>query len=172
MVALKTLLETIETTPVSIGFLKKRVPKTVDVLAHQQLKGKHRSDLFKGKTAVIVLVPKTGSKRGHYICLVPRPNHIEYFSSLGGSPEAEFAKLGESLEIFRNLLGKNYIYNRVKLQSGTYNINSCGAWVIARAKLASLKLREFTGLFRKISLQNPDDIVSLLVLLDFIDEKK
>jgi len=170
MVGLKTLLESIETTPVSIGFLKKRLPKTVSVLAHTQLKGKHRSDVFKGKNAVIVLVPKTGSKRGHYICLVGRPNHIEYFSSLGGSPEAEFAKLGEPLEIFRKLLGKNFIYNRVKLQSGAYNINTCGAWVLARAKLANLKLREFTQLFRRISLQNPDDIVSTLVLLDFVNK--
>ena len=170
MVALKTLLESIETTPVSIGFLKKRVPKTVSVLAHTQLSGKHRSEIFKGKTAVIVLVPKKGSKRGHYVCLVPRPNHIEYFSSLGGSPEAEFAKLGKPLEIFRNLLGKNFIYNRTKLQSGAYNVNTCGAWVLARARLAHLKLRDFTGLFNRISLQNPDDVVSALVLLDFVNK--
>ena len=169
MVALKTLLETIERTPVSIGFLKKRLPKTVDVLAHTQLKGKHRTAVFKGKTAVIVLVPKKDSKRGHFICLVPRPGHIEYFSSLGGSPESEFAKLGEPLEIFRNLLGKNFIYNRVKLQSGMYNVNTCGAWVLCRAKLANMKLRDFTQLFRKIELQNSDEIVSTLVLLDFIN---
>ena len=170
MVKLKTLLETIEQTPVSIGFLKKRVSKTVSVLAHTQLSGKHRSEIFKGKTAVIVLVPKTGSKRGHYVCLIGRPNHIEYFSSLGGSPESEFAKLGEPLEIFRKLLGKNFIYNRTKLQSGAYSVNTCGAWVLARAKLANLKLREFVGLFNRISLQNADDIVSTLVLLDFVDK--
>ena len=169
MVKLRSLLESIETTPVSIGFLKKRVPKTVSVLAHTQLKGKHRSEIFKGKTAVIVLVPKKGSKRGHYICLVPRPNHIEYFSSLGGSPEQEFAKLGESLEIFRKLLGKNFIYNRTKLQSGAYSVNTCGAWVLARARLAHLKLREFVGIFNRISLQSADDVVSTLVLLDFVN---
>ena len=164
------MLEEIEKTPVTIGFLKKRTPKTVEVYAYQQLKGKHRSELFKGKTAIIVLVPKKGSKRGHFVCLVPRPNHLEYFSSLGGSFESEFAELGEPLELFRKLLGKNYIYNKTKLQSGKYNINSCGAWVIARAKLANMKLREFTGLFRRISLQNADDIVSALVLLDFVNK--
>ena len=52
MVKLRTLLETIETTPVNIGFLKGRVGKTVSVLAYEQLKGQHRSTLFKGKTAV------------------------------------------------------------------------------------------------------------------------
>ena len=166
---LARLLETIENTPVSIGFLKKRVPSTVSVLAYQQLEGKHRSQLFKGKTAIIVLIPKKKSKMGHLICLIPRPNHIEYFSSLGNSFETELAQLQKSLDLFRALIGKNYIYNKVKLQSGKYNINTCGAWVLARAKLAHMKLRDFTGLFRRISLQTPDDIVSTMVLLDFVN---
>ena len=169
MVTLKSMLEKIEQTAVTIGFLKKRVPNTVSVLAYQQLRGKHRSQLFKGKTSIIVLIPKKKSKRGHYVCLIPRPGHIEYFSSLGNSFETELAQLDEPLDLFRNLLGKNYIYNKTKLQSGMYNINSCGAWVLARSKLAHLKLREFLPLFRRVSLQNPDDIVSVLVLLDFVD---
>ena len=170
MVGLRTLLETVETTAVTIGFLKKRVPSSVDVLAYTQLRGRHRTALFKGKTAIIVLIPKAGSKRGHFICLVPRPGHIEYFSSLGGSFESELAKLGEHLDLFRKLLGTDYIYNSTKLQSGKYNINTCGAWVLARARLAHLKLREFLQIFGRINLQNPDDIVSMLVLLDFIDK--
>jgi len=168
MVTLSSLMSTIETTPVSIGFLKKRVPPTVSVLAYDQLKGKHRSQLFKNKTAVIVLIPKKGSKTGHLICMVPRRNHVEYFSSLGGSFETELAKLDEPLDLFRNLVGKNYIYNHVKLQSGKYNVNTCGAWVLARAKLASLKLRDFQQLFRRTTLNTPDDVVSALVMLDFV----
>lgn len=169
MVKLRTLLETIEKTAVTIGFLKARVPSTVDVLAYTQLRAKHRTALFKGKTAIIVLIPKAGSKRGHFICLVPRPGHIEYFSSLGNSFESELAQLGEHLDLFRKLLGNDYIYNKTKLQSGKYNINTCGGWVLARAKLAHLKLRDFLQIFGRITLQNPDDIVSTMVLLDFMD---
>ena len=99
MVKLRTLLETIETTPVNIGFLKKRVSKTVSVLAYEQLKNKHRSTLFKGKTAVIVLIPKKGSKRGHFICLVPRPTH----SSLGNNFETELA-LRRACEFVPNVI--------------------------------------------------------------------
>ena len=169
MVKLRSLLETVEETAVTIGFLKKRVGDTVSVLAYEQLKGKHRSSLFKGKTAVIVLIPKENSKRGHYICLVPRPNHIEYFSSLGNDFERELAQLDTHLDLFRTLLGKNYIFNRTKLQSGRYSVNSCGAWVLCRARLAHLKLRDFLQLFQRISLQTPDDIVSTLVLLHFVN---
>ena len=169
MVKLRTLLETVEQTPVSIGFLKKRVPPKVDVLAYEQLAGKHRTQLFKGKNAIIVLVPKKGSKKGHFVCLVPRPGHLEYFSSLGRNFESELSELGEHLSTFQKLFGKRYIYNKVKLQSGKYSINTCAAFVLARAKLAHLKLREFQQLFNRITLQNPDDVVALMVLLDFVN---
>ena len=106
MVKLEQLLNTVKTSPVSIGFLKTRVPDKVDVINYVRLKGRHRSEVFKGKRAVIVLIPKKGTKSGHFICLIPRKSHIEYFSSLGGSPTEELQKLHESLDIFENLLGK------------------------------------------------------------------
>ena len=170
MVSLSSLIETIKTTPVSIKFLRDRVPDKVDVVVYQALKDKHRSSVFKGKRAVVVLIPKKGSKMGHFIVLIPKPSHIEYFSSLGGSFTEELDKLHESTEIFKNLLGKNFIYNRVKLQSGAYKIEDCAAFVLARVFLSKLKQREFVGLFqRRLSLQSPDDIVSGLVLLHFVN---
>lgn len=164
---MRSLLETIERTPVSIRFLKERVPDDVDVYSYGQLKGKHRSALFKNKRGIIVLIPKKDSKKGHFVALIPRRNHIEYFSSLGNSFENELTQLKEPLGIFQELLGNQFIYNNVRFQRGTYNINTCGAWVLCRVKLAALKLREFQQLFGRITLQNPDDIVSTLVLLDF-----
>ena len=170
MVSLSSLIDTIKTTAVSIKFLRDRVPDKVDVVVYQALKDKHRSSVFKGKKAVIVLIPKKGSKMGHFIVLLPKAGHIEYFSSLGGSPFDELEKLHESTEIFKNLLGKNFIYNRVKLQSGAYRIEDCAAFVLARVFLSKLKQREFVGLFqRRTTLQSPDDIVSMLVLLHFVD---
>ena len=163
------MIEQIEVTPISIGFLKKRVPDKVAVYSYEQLKGKTRSELFKGKHAIIVLIPKKDSKKGHFIAMVPRKNHIEYFSSLGNSPDSELEKLHQSHSIIKKLLGKQYIYNHVKLQRDrNYNINTCGAFVLARVFFHDLKLREFTELFRRISLQNPDEIASILVLLHFV----
>ena len=170
MVSLSSLIDTIKTNAVSIKFLRSRVPKNVDVIVYQKLKGRHRSEVFKGKRAVIVLIPKQGSKMGHFIVLLPKPSHIEYFSSLGNSPFEELKKLREPTEIFKSLLGKNYIYNRVKLQSGKYNVEDCAAFVLARVYLSKLKQREFVGLFQsKITLQSADDIASMLSLLHFAD---
>ena len=169
MVKLATLLENIERTPVSVAFLKKRVPDNVSVVSYESLKGKHRSEVFKQKRAVIVLIPKKGSPKGHFIALIPRKHHIEYFSSLGNSFESELSKLEAPLGVFRSLLGKRFIYNRIAMQSGMYNINTCGAFVLARVLLADLKLREFQMLFRRITLNNPDDIVAMMVLLSFVN---
>jgi hypothetical protein len=170
MVKLTSLLETIKATPVSIGFLRKRVPKDVDVIPYSNLKGKHRSEVFKGKRALIVLIPKKDSKMGHFIVLLPRRHHIEYFSSLGNSPQRELDLLGEPKKIFEELLGKNFIYNKTKLQSGNYRIEDCAAWVLARIYLSKLKLREFVQLFlRNVQLSDPDTIVACLSVLLFQD---
>ena len=168
---LKSLVENIKHTTVSIGFLKKRVPANVDVIQYKTLKGKHRAEIFHGKRAVVVLIPKKGTESGHFIVLLPRKNHIEYFSSLGNSPDKELELLEEPKQIFKDLLGSHFIYNRVPLQSGKYDVKDCAAWVLARVILSKLKLREFTKLFRqRVSLLSSDDIVSFLTVLLFIDK--
>jgi len=170
MVTLRSLVESVKTTPVSIKFLRDRLPKNVDVVTYQSLKNKHRSQVFKGKRAVVVLIPKKGSKMGHFIVMIPRAGHISYFSSLGGSPFEELKQLQEPRIIFENLLGKNFIYNRVRLQSGAYRIVDCAAFVLARVYLSKLKQREFLGLFQqRLSLQSADDVAGVLALLHFVD---
>ena len=170
---LNSLIKSIQHSPVSIGFLKERVPDKVDVISYEKLKGKHRSKIFSGKRAVIVLIPKKGSKMGHFIALIPRKNHIEYFSSLGNSWEKELEMLNEPTEIFQQLLGKNFIYNRVKLQKNVYTINDCAAWVLTRVYLSKLKLREFVNLFSgRVTLSNSDDIMAMLAILLFVDKSQ
>ena len=169
MVSFEQLLEQIKETPMSIEALRKKLPPRCKAVMYQGLRG-HRSSLFKNHDAIVVLIPKKNSKVGHFIVLLAKRNHIEYFSSLGGTPDSEMKKLGEPSERIKAVLGKNYIYNNVQLQGGAYNINTCAAWVLARVKLASLKLRQFQQIFRRITLHNPDDVVSLMVLLDFVNK--
>ena len=139
---MKALLEQIKQTPISIGFLKSRVPQGVKVISYKRLKNRTRAEVFSNGKPVVVLIPKKGETIGHFIALLPWPKGIEYFSSLGGSPEDELAKLGEPRDIMMNLLGRSWNYNRTALQSGKYRIQSCAAWVLARVKLAKLKLRD------------------------------
>ena len=155
--------------PVSIGFLKRRVPDGVKVVSYQKLKA-GRAALFKGGKPVIVLIPRKGYDEGHFICLVPWKRSIEYFSSIGNSPQAELAMLDEPLGIMMDILGKNFTYNRVKLQSGKYNINDCAAFCLGRVILHKMKLRDFIGLFKKRVLRSADDVIAMMTLLHFVDK--
>ena len=162
---LRKLMDNIRSKPVSVKFLRERLPKNVPLFEYSQLKGKHRSELFKNRVAIVVIIPMLGTRAGHYIVLLPRKNHISYFSSLGNGPFDELKKLHEPKKIFEDLLGKHFIYNRTKLQSNKADTQSCWLWVLLRVKFHDLKNRDFVALFQsKISLQNPDDVASLMAL--------
>ena len=157
------LLEKIQQTSMDVEYLRKRLPKKCNVIDYTAIKEGHRSDVFRGLEALVVLIPKKGSDLGHFVVLIPREHHIEYFSSLGGTPHSELQKLGEPEKRMTDILGKNFIVNTKKLQSGAYNIEDCGLWVILRCMLRHLKLREFQELFQSsIHLQTSDQIAACL----------
>ena len=163
MVSLKKLVGEIEQTAVSLQFVRERLPPRCKAVKYQDLKGKHRSAVFKGVDAIVVLIPKKDQPIGHFIVLVPGTKSIEYFSSLGQSPWTELEKLHESRVIFEKLLGGRFNYNRRAVQSGAYSINSCAVWVLLRAHFHSFKLRQFLSLFdRRITLESPDEIAATM----------
>ena len=162
---LRKLIDSIKARPVKVSFLKDKLPKNVPVMSYQQLAGKHRSELFKNRPAIICIIPMKGTKQGHFIALIKREKHISYFSALGNSPFDELLKLHEPAKIFRDLLGKNYIYNRDKLQSKKSDTQSCWIWILLRIKFIALKNREFVQLFNsRINLSNPDEIATLMAM--------
>jgi hypothetical protein len=170
MVTLNSLVRELEELPASVGVMKRLLQKSegFGVLVYEQLKGISRQALFKNKKGIAVLIPKEGTKSGHWICLLPRRNHLEYFSPLGQSFATELKQLNQAETHFDRLSGGKFIYNRTKLQSGDYNIKTCSQFVFARLMLYKLKLREFVTLFRRdVHLESPDEIVSMLCLLPF-----
>lgn len=173
MVKLETLLEKIKQTPLDLDYLRKKLPAGCRAVEYKSLKGRHRSEVFKDTEALVVLIPKVGSDVGHFVVLLAKNNHIEYFSSLGGTPAKELEKLGEPAAIFEELLGKHFITNSKTLQSGAYHINDCAIWCLLRCYLRTLKLREFQELFgRSTHLQTPDDIAAAMGVLLLIDLQK
>ena len=170
MVSLTSILEGIKDSPVSMRFIRERLPPNCRVVEYKSLKGKHRSQVFKNTEALVVLIPKVGENLGHFIVLVKWSKSIEYFSSLGGSPMKELEKLHEPKAIFEKLLGNQYNYNRRQLQSGAYNVNDCAAWVLLRVYFRKYKLREFQQLFqRRITLESSDDLVAIMAVALFQD---
>ena len=170
MVSLKSIVNSLKHTPVSVGDLKKLVPPKSKVVKLQELKGKHRTDVFKDIRGMIVLLPSTVSKQGHYVTILPRRNHIEYWSSLGNSPAKESTLLHNDDGTIKNLLGNHFIYNRTKLQSGDFKIKTCAMFCVARLFLSDLKMREFNSLFTTgLTANTPDDLISLMSFMTFQD---
>lgn len=165
---LTQLIQRLKSTPMNVGTLKRLLPSYCVVKTFDQISS--RSSLFAKHECVVMLIPSSFSKIGHFVVLIQRPRHIEYFSSLGGAPEKEVAKLGQNKEKMLKLLGKNYIYNSLPLQKQSSTIEDCGLHVLARVRLYKLKLRDYQQLFTSsVTLKDADDIVAMMTVLSLAD---
>jgi hypothetical protein len=126
-----------------------------------------RGEVLKNLDSLIVLYEGTINKKraGHYVVLLPRAHHIEYFSSLARSPSDEMSAFHEDPGVFKRLLGKNFTYNRKKLQMNSYTLQDCGYWVLARAILHKLKIAQFQRLFKPLSLRSSDECLGMMSIL-------
>ena len=166
---LEQLITRIKNVSMNVGSLKTLLPSYATFKTLDQL-NEHRSKVFKNHTSVVVLVPSNVSSIGHFVVMTKFPKYIEWFDSFGNSPQKVLKKLGQHSDVLMKLLGKNFLYNSLQLQSNLKSINDCALFVLARIKLRKLKLREFQTLFKqRITLQSPDDIVSMLTALLLID---
>ena len=164
---IQSLLRKLKETPMDLRTLGRLLPSYATTATYDQIKGKHRSEVFKKHKCVVVLIPSTFSKIGHFVVLLRRLKAIEYFSSLGGSPYSELSKLGQTdKDMFIKLLGKNFVYNSKALQSKSSTIHDCALFCLARIKLNDLKLQDFQKMFtRSLHLKNADDIVAMMTIL-------
>ena len=162
---LKKLINRIKSIPIDLRKLGALLPPRCGIIQYKDLP-KSRSQLFSKHDAYVVRIPNKQSKIGHFVVILAKRNHTEFFSSIGGSIKSEFKRLGQDPNAMLNLLGQHHIYNSKKLQQDTYTVEDCACWCLARCCLKNLRLREFQSLFAKsIHLQSSDDIVSLMCLL-------
>jgi hypothetical protein len=153
--------------PLGLEKLRSILPEDSKAVLYESLRGKKRGTLFKHITSLVVLYETKidGKKQGHWVCLIPRAHSLEYFSSLGRSPTDEMNALHVNPTVFTDLLGKNYTYNRKKLQLDSYTVEDCGYWVVARAILHELKLPAFQRLFTPRSLRSSDEVLAVMSAL-------
>ena len=164
---IRRLIEKMKRTPIDLRVLGSLLPSYAKTMQYKDIKG-HRSEVFGDKTCVVLRIPSNFSKIGHFVVLLKKQKSIEYFSSLGGSPYSELEKLGQDKSVLMDLLGSNFIYNSKALQSKSSTIQDCALFCLCRIVLSKLTLSDFQKIFsRSISLHSPDDIVSVLCILNF-----
>jgi hypothetical protein len=165
MVRLKDIIS----KPMTLTRLRELLPDDSKAVLYSTLQKdkRKRQDVFRGINSLVVLYEGKidNKKQGHFVCLIPRPHSIEYFSSLGRAPTDEINAFHADPTAFRNLLGKNYTYNRKKLQLNSYTVEDCGYWVLARAILVKMKLPQFQNIFQPHSLRSSDDVLGNMMYL-------
>ena len=97
---------------------------------------------------------------GHFSLVLKGKGQPEYFSSYGFSPFQEIDKTRSEIAVFRRLFPKNLKINKTRFQR-IKNTDTCGRWVLLRAKFKNLSLKQFARLFgsRRFSIQSLDDLV-------------
>ena len=155
--------------PLGLNKLREMLPSTSKAMLYSSITNDKRSReaIFKGVKSIVVLYETkiNGSRQGHWVVLIPRAHSIEYFSSLGRSPSDEMNALHQDKTAFDRILGKNFTYNRAKLQLQSYNVDDCGYWALSRAILVEFKLRDFQKLFRGRTIRSSDEMMGLMTLL-------
>ena len=155
--------------------LEKLVPKWARVTKYDALaKFKTLKQALQGKEMMVVLYNvhdrisrKLVNMPGHFIVINARASGqpTEYFSSSGWGPAQEIAKTHSDPNIFKRLLGKNFITNSVQFE-GRGDANTCWRWCLARCILGNIPLKQFQQLFnKKLHIDEKDDCITLMTLL-------
>jgi len=160
----------IERKQFEIKELRGLLPEGCKVVLYDTLQkdGRHRRQIFEGIDALVVLYEGKidNTTQGHYITLIPRKTHIEYFSSMGFGPSHETTILNLKHKVFNRILGRNFKYSRVRLQRESYDVNTCALFCLARCYLHKWPLQKFQKFMSKReSIQSPDDKVALMTLI-------
>ena len=162
---LKNAISTIKSLPIGLREIDNLLPPRCATIQYKNLT-RPRAQLFKNNDAYVVRIPNQSNKVGHFVVLLAKRNHIEFFSQTGGSIASEFKRLGQDPSLLNQIVGKHFIHNSKALQSNKQSVQDCACWCLSRCYLKHLKLRQFQGLFNKsVNLQSSDDIVSLMCLL-------
>lgn len=125
------------------------------------------NDLFKDKDKLIILYLVTSESSGHWICLFKNKDGFNFFDSYGLDIDDEqnfitHSKLIELNEQFKYLtkMLKDYkvVYNNVIFQN--HKTETCGCHVTFRLNNSHLNLIEYTDIFLKNNIKDPDYYVA------------
>ena len=129
-------------------------------------------DFFGGEDTCAVLCnlhnpDTTPSDTNHWICMIKKTNHIDFFDSLGHSPKGLTHHLKGSPALLNLSRKIRFKYNSVKLQKFSSKINDCGCFVAIRLLKKDLSPQAFAHWLTHGFLR-PDISVSMLCFLDLL----
>ena len=170
---MQSFLNRKRTEPVSLEELQDILPDFTTIL-YDELENKPISQLLQDKSGAILFYDmhsRNGGKLavGHFSLVLKQGGEFEYFSSYGFSPFQEIDKTRSDPKKFTKLFPQNMAINKTRFQR-IKNTDTCGRWVLLRAKFKKLSLKKFAKLFgsKRFSITNLDDLV-VVATMAFVD---
>jgi len=172
-------LEEIVESPMDDSQIKSYLPN-IRILKYSELNDANKiEDILTKDNDYFILLIEDSPNKGHWVCMSRYGNTIEFFDSLAGKPDSQLnwtpmdmrKKLGQGKKILTDLLmetPKKVVYNPVKYQEESTDINTCGRHCIFRIKnmLEGKNLDDYYKLMKQLKEntgKSYDELVSMFI---------
>jgi len=157
--------------PLSDDDIRKILGKGIKIITYSDLA--HCKKLpFDRQGRLIMLYQTFSATSGHWVCLLNKPDHIEFFDPYGDKPEEplktvpqdEKEEYGVDEPYLTKLLrasGKKVIYNTYPFQKERRDVNTCGRHSVVRCLYAPYSLAKYKKVMDSSGM-SPDNFVSAL----------
>jgi len=154
-------MKKVQAHPLSDSEIRK-ILGNVSILTNRELAGVRSIDqIFDAEGRCILLYTPNDPTSGHWVCLIEKPDHIEYFDSYGEKPDIEEDLNGQPALLTQLLKasGVPVFYNSKQFQKERSDVATCGRHAICRLLYAPMSIDEYAAVIKKSGL-TPDDFVS------------
>jgi hypothetical protein len=166
-----TTLQEAKAYPLGDDDINKILEPDTHIFTYPYLKQvKDIDEIFDPYGRAMMLYLTENSNTGHWVCLIRRPDEIEFFDPYGEGVDKQLSWVGKGkrmeLEQERPLLSKllrekglPVVYNKTKFQKVDDDIATCGRHCVIRLLFKDLPLPKYAEMI-KTSGMTPDEFVT------------
>lgn len=165
----------VKSYPLSDGDIRKILGKDIKIMTYADLAGlRNIRQAFDSKGRCILLYLTQSDTSGHWVCMLNKGDHIEYFDPYGEAPNSalktitpeERQEYGEEQPYLTDLMkasGMPVYYNTHPFQKDKADVNTCGRHSVMRCLYAPYSLEKYKKVM-DASGMTPDNFVSALTV--------
>jgi len=165
----------VKSYPLSDGDIRKILGKDIKIMTYADLAGlRNIRQAFDSKGRCILLYLTQSETSGHWVCMLNKGDHIEYFDPYGEAPNSalktitpeERQEYGEEQPYLTDLMkasGMPVYYNTHPFQKDKADVNTCGRHSVMRCLYAPYSLEKYKKAM-DASGMSPDNFVSALTV--------
>lgn len=151
-------------------------PHPTKIFTYPDLENMNSIDeCFDSERRCMMLYPVSAENHGHWVCMIQRPNEIEFFDPYGKAPDSELKWLGSAKRRELNIetptltrlmkeSGYKVIYNSYDFQKDKEDVNTCGRHCAVRLMYKKMRLDQYKKMVLSCGL-SPDEFVSGITYL-------